>query len=60
MTPISRIVATTRNNSDAGIKVEDVPRSVPGKHKSKEAMTTTTASASWGTEANVAQDDVKL
>ena len=52
MTPSSRIVATTGNNSNADIKVEGVPRSVSKNHTSKEGMTTTTASASWETENN--------
>ena len=55
MTPSSRIVATTGNNSNTDIKVKDVPRSVSKNHTSKEGMTTTSASASWETEANNAQ-----
>ena len=52
MTPSSRIVATTGNNSNADNKVEGVPRSVSKNHTSKEGMTTTTASESWGTDEN--------
>lgn len=60
MTPSSRIVATTGNNLNAGIKVEGIPRSVSKEHASKEGMTTTTASESWGTQSNGAQVDAEL
>ena len=60
MTPSSRNVATTGNHLDTVIKVEGTPCSVPEKQESKEGTTTTTASASWRTEANVEQGDAKL
>ena len=55
MTPSSRIVATTGNNSNADNKVEGVSCSVSKNHTSKEGMTTITASASWGTDENNAK-----
>ena len=56
MTPSSSIVSTTCNNSNADNKVEGVPCVVSKNHTIKEGMTTTTASASWGTDENNAKE----
>ena len=59
MTPSSRIVVTTGNNLNAGIKVAGVPRSVFKEHVHKKGATTTTASETWGIETKDTQDKAK-